>query len=527
MPRYLPNHIPWIEPTVAPPRPWVAEGSIVSTHGFRSRYSEIRHRPYNKRANDIISASQSIKENQGFDQSSAFGHLSASPSFREALIFKREVTVQTDSHPRQCSIQVPAKSMNSDMANLVLELDELRSFFEGDTNHTDKRIILSQGTSTIPTVVISNSKVDIPLSLDSSPNLTQEIPLAIRRGKNVPPPLAPKAISELDYPGFPSAFMGSPTNYSPKFDHSNGPDNSSMDCEEMIARLKTQSLSLGNRPKVEIPPATRVSMATFDDEWAFADTLMGSYSDCGTSLGSATFCDATEIRSCQAEIFIPDSNSPTAHLPCNAKKLVTTLTTGKYQKYVTPPPSRPLPSRPALSPRKNVRGILKGTKCVRFASLAHEDSEKTLVLTPIIKAPAVFDQDQRQGCTCTPSQTGVSPPIAPLPRLSARSTSESVAPSRNCPTVPHKLGPQALESISRMKGSSLSKHAQQDLGRHSVSGKSGKENRLQSSSFPLYSIRNTVDENILSRGKKRKARDEGTQRSRMPVSVRNIFTRFK
>jgi hypothetical protein len=60
-----------------------------------------------------------------------------------------------------------------------------------------------------------------------------------------------------------------------------------------------------------------------------------------------------------------------------------------------------------------------------------------------------------------------------------------------------------------------------------MGAKTGKQNRFRSSSTPVHPSRFVLDENTLKRAKEINARESVSNKSRMPVAVRNIFTRFK
>ncbi|EMD39132.1 hypothetical protein CERSUDRAFT_93175 [Gelatoporia subvermispora B] len=145
----------------------------------------------------------------------------------------------------------------------------------------------------VPTIMISNSTAALPISLESSQSLTRDVPLAVRRGRNVPPPLAIGKIrlsnpKQDPYPDIPSAFLGSPSSYSPTFEYSAESPTPSMGLEAMCADLRSRC------PEVRAPtsptrmdhsdkntlnnPLPRSSSDAESDEWDFAKDLLEVYS---------------------------------------------------------------------------------------------------------------------------------------------------------------------------------------------------------------------------------------------------------
>ncbi|OCH96257.1 hypothetical protein OBBRIDRAFT_822288 [Obba rivulosa] len=140
----------------------------------------------------------------------------------------------------------------------------------------------------VPTIMVSNSTAVLPISLESSQSLTRLVPLAVRRGQSLPTPLAIGKIKlsnvESDpYPGIPSAFLGSPSRYSPTFEAPTESPSFSMSLETMCIDLRSRCPELRtpilpmaagfSEDYVQTTPSSRVSSGTEDHEWDFTKDL--------------------------------------------------------------------------------------------------------------------------------------------------------------------------------------------------------------------------------------------------------------
>jgi hypothetical protein len=364
---------------------------------------------------------------------------------------------------------------------------------------------------------------------------------------------------EMPYPSMPTAFLGSPTSYSPTFEHPSQADEPSMDLGEMIASLRSRCASLGSCHSSvtktcddgEPLHPSRVSMASFsegrDDEWTFADTLTGTYGD--KSCSNDTFKSNTDLEIGSPGGFETDTSVSVIHSASPKPNLQPTrvqLRRPSAQNFLepaTPPPTTPLPVKPAMYPTKHVRGILKSTKNVRFASLPDEDEDKRLIappripaLQPVVLNPSPLRQSFEPAYQVISTATIIH--AAPANTANSRATvpKTSAAPfsSNRAPSTRRASESLALRSIIRRPSiivSSKTPTAPQSTasfqGRHSIGAKTGKQNRFRSSSTPEHPSRFVLDENTLKRAKEVNARESVSHKSRMPVSVRNIFTRFK
>lgn len=479
------------------------------------------------------------------------------------MTLDREETFQTCGQPKQRSSQMSGSEMDSeilDNANVMLELHD------HDVETTDVGAGVLNGRPAPPTLVLSTSTLTFPICLDSSPNLALNAPLAIRRGKELPPALTfNQNKNDMPYPSMPSAFLGSPATYSPLFEFANMAGEPSMDLDDMVASLKSRCASIGSKllpaPRIFEEKVSRVSMASFSDEieqdeWAFAESLMASHNNGSSSADQITLACTeytnSEISSSVSEaepaLSGHDSAGSTSDTtpqislrdPRSSQLRPTRPIAQNFLSLVSQPPNIPLPRKPALSPTRRVRGILKSTKSVRFAVLPYEDADR-LIAVPVppripplsttmppirpsfvpdvirheINNPASITAKSITSMVNTSVTKGLVVRSSTVRRVSESSASR---PSVRASSVV----PQSMISSNKDQ-----KMTSSFLGRHSMGAKMGKENRLRSTSTPVHPSEFELEGNTVKRAQARNFEDSGYQKSRMPVAVRNIFTRFK
>lgn len=238
--RLLPDHEPWQATSVsndAAPKSWIPSGSLVTPVAFRARFRN--RRVPNSESWAII------------------GH----PETEE-----------------DCDISTSVNVSQLDTSVLDVSPSTGFSTSEGGTPALG-----------VPTIMLSNSMVAVPLSLESSQSLAS-VPLATRRGHKVPPAIAipnkPKPQQDDAYPGILSPFQSSPSAYSPKFEFSKEGMDISMDLDAMCQDLRSRCPPL--RPaspllKTELGPLADVSSdmdSAFQadlDDWAFAKDLLDKH----------------------------------------------------------------------------------------------------------------------------------------------------------------------------------------------------------------------------------------------------------
>jgi hypothetical protein len=563
-----------------------------------------------------------------------------STSFRKALVFEREITLDTDGERKRWSLQIPAATMNPEMVDMMIELQDLNSFFKGGLETLDHSVsVLDKEKSRFakPTLMLSNSNFTIPISLESSPSLASDVPLAVRRGMRVPPPITVMPVARQDlYPGIPSAFL-SPSSYSPNVEPMSYTDDLSMDLEAMVASLRSRCapfqefstpVSGSFNSGLEDIPHARYPMVPSDadyeeDEWTFANGWVephvqkiltdrptkSTVNALAAMFDQDIFSTVTEsvpISHLAKSTYSDSDVSPTtpdfvendnlfnstlvSKESAQKHRLVGSEQKGMTHSTTTRPPSSPLPPRPAIvnaSTPKRVRGILKSCKSVRFASLPNAGEVSTKAVEMVSRKPS-----SGSSATSSPSspagkftrKTFSSPPrAAPLrsqpspavngairsptspssPRLPKKTTCH--IPAKRTATTPASARPISTPTstkaekrktmmtplppwnsrpvvVSPKKGTQFGvpstvtpagiKKPSQPLtpyvGRRTLGPamvSAGKENRPRASSSPAAPSRWSVL--INENSARRSLRDSGAPKSRMPVPLRNILTRFK
>ncbi|KAI0640787.1 hypothetical protein C8Q79DRAFT_1015011 [Trametes meyenii] len=154
----------------------------------------------------------------------------------------------------------------------------------------------------VPTIMVSNSSVALPLSLESSHSLHCELPLAVRRGKKLPPALSlcrkPDPDSSSDpYPDIPTPFLGSPTACSPTTISTQEPPTFAMGLGAMCADLRSRlppppftptESKPDRRSIIGLSSQDSAQSSIDEDEWAFAKDLVGEWRSCNSILAEVS-----------------------------------------------------------------------------------------------------------------------------------------------------------------------------------------------------------------------------------------------
>lgn len=526
-----PGHRPWGTAIRAKVSAWTPEGSMHTPEAFRGALASTRYRSGDSDCDSPVPFPARHR---------------ISGSYRDALVFEREITLRTGDTTQRWSLQVPASSMKPEMVDMMLELRNLNSFFKRSVESDTIAESVLQPCVGPPALVVSNSQSVMPLSLESSAALDRPdspeifLPLAERRGKKLPAQLrCEPAHLRNSYPGIPTPFLGTPSAYSPDFELSSN-KRTSMNLKDMISSLRNQgtilhdksdTLIIEEEPLVNhlplpLTPTTPASALADDDDWAFADGLLDRYSHSST-IGDPVAHAELRLDESLVEVVttdIADVDDPSSRLNDNAA--------GESVS----PELRPceFPHYPSIATSMSPpRSILKRCKNVRFASLPRD---KRLSIFPIghsIPRPSVTATSQTQADAASE---------APRPSLEAAGLERS---ERSAPPRPLSLAPPVpafVQKISRTsprtpfrKASSppinsrpVSQPHVKPTGRHSLGGminsadKENKEGKGRASFSPKAVSRLTLDENTFRRGN-----GNGSSKSRMPVPLRNILTRFK
>ncbi|KAI0676077.1 hypothetical protein C8Q78DRAFT_964232 [Trametes maxima] len=175
----------------------------------------------------------------------------------------------------------------------------------GDNNSADLvQTVNTLAAVLVPTIMVSNSSAALPLSLESSHSLHYELPLAVRRGKKLPPALSLSQTTKLDpdsssdpYPDIPTPFLGSPTACSPTTIAPGEPPTFAMGLEAMCADLRsrlppppfTPTESEPDRLIIDVLPSHVSASSSLDEEeWAFAKDLVGEWRSCNSILAEVS-----------------------------------------------------------------------------------------------------------------------------------------------------------------------------------------------------------------------------------------------
>ncbi|KAJ7623233.1 hypothetical protein FB45DRAFT_925000 [Roridomyces roridus] len=461
------GHTPWGDLDTSEATPWKSEGSLHTPDAFKNQLTLAR-RNRKKDPTPSISVTDTSQRT----------------SNRNALVFEREIILDSGSNKSsRLSLQASVNMMDPGVAEMISELQHLNSFFKEEGTN-----VFSPATPQPPSLIVSNSHFSLPLSLESCGNLTPSAPLALaaRRGKKMLPPLSFPQASDMDaYPSIPTAFLGSPSTYSPKFEFASRPNRRSMDLQQMVSSLRSQC--------APIEPVE-------EDEWAFADGLLDSYNS----------------RQFEAQFV----KKPL--LPDMINYAEESLSPKDADGNVCAPPSTPLPPCPESKPERAVRSILKSSKSVRFAFLP--DERPASVASPPKLAPR-----RSLGSLSPPSKR--SPLMRPRSYTVRPTTPTPLAPFR--PPGPSPVRPSAQRRATTTAvplspvrpGDSTTSGSPRKapvVGRHSLGRVFyGKENKDDG---PPTLTRWTMNENALRRAS---VSGPAPQKSRMPVPLRNILTRFK
>ncbi|KAI0060705.1 hypothetical protein BV25DRAFT_1900931 [Artomyces pyxidatus] len=303
-----PDSIPW-SPTPDLPVPvWTPEGSFFPPSYLKSCLRELhRHAPSptlsnTAEASTLLDVKQRDPQQERRIQRRASYHPQTQQKTAVVLETKANIASHGKGKLRRWSVSVPASYMNAELAERRLELQRLEACMRGDVAQLDANVALlsEEMKSLVPEIKVSTSTATLPFSVLSAPSSPgNPLPLAVRRGQKVPAALAlrrPKP-GDIDlYPGIPTAFLGSPTNYSPDFQVAHE-FASTIGVGDMVESLRSKVASFkpvtphDERVQEILSPLssnTPLSTASSnsalsEDEWGFAQDLLTKYGDKITS----------------------------------------------------------------------------------------------------------------------------------------------------------------------------------------------------------------------------------------------------
>ncbi|KAF8637638.1 hypothetical protein AX17_002706 [Amanita inopinata Kibby_2008] len=484
---------------------------------------------------------------------------------RNALVLEREIKLGTGPK-RRASVKVPAASASAETIEDILNLKRLNAYFKAscvDTNLSpspNTRQPEVDNCAHPPYLMVSTSEATFPISLDSTNSVPAERPmtLAARRGKSSLKPLTLKrGENDEPYPGIPTAFLGAPSNYMPSPGDATNDGSIQMDLQAMLSALRSCRVPMPFLSAADIDEddlGVRAGTTGFQDdnsgEWAVADAFVSQFGN--ISLGSST------------ETSVLHTSSPASADDCRACEKLAAMKREHPRKFSLPPiggpPNLPLPPRPVLgqTPPREVRGILKGCKSVRFASLPsrqrpdqnseHYDrlgrlSDSKLkhsrvrelqnldqtsakrhstissnTATAHLRLPNPFGPAVNQGRLAEPKTDATCGRPASTPSCKAKNT--QVSKTSTSVTQRHSIGQQTVvppkssaTPVSRL--------------RSRVSGAGNKENEKRSTIPSTFGKRRVIDENVGRRDSSPAQVGDASVKKRMQVPLRSILTRFK
>ncbi|GAW01266.1 hypothetical protein LENED_002850 [Lentinula edodes] len=116
-----PGHTPWGDVEDHDITPWKPEGSLYAGDTFQMALLKSRQRPSMLRL-----ARQRLPV--------------PNSHHRNALVFEREITLKSEGKTKRWSVQVPAGSMDPDLAGMMMELRNLNSYFKEEEVQADDSV---------------------------------------------------------------------------------------------------------------------------------------------------------------------------------------------------------------------------------------------------------------------------------------------------------------------------------------------------------------------------------------------------
>lgn len=609
VPSIAPGHIPWSDVQDIDPVVWVPDGSIHPPEFYKLALSNARRPSLLSNQRSDYQRTRSVPP-QAANLTTAERPTSLHPnalrrkSFRNAQVFQKEITIKTAGETERWSMDVPPSMVRSDTVDLVMSLQALSSFFQDDfvdmassasSNSMDAEKLTApscneQDSSEAAPAPLSGSD---PTFLDDQAPCALSFNLASRRGQQELPHLTlePFSTEQTSYPDIPSAFIGTPSYVPDQVELPSLPA-SSVPLHIMISNLRAQCKTLAPHTPIDLSPPALLEANEInppppapqpeEDEWAFATELMTDL----RCRSKASHEAKTEFR---------QQDDPDQQVLDHDKENVQAQPRLSPLTAPTSPPRSKLPSWPAEetpdSPTPSMRGILKGRKSVRFASLPGRRETAPAMVSPSVQqhSPpppgkqaaskvARFKPAPRHSTGSTPSSVGASnregksgsrrpslpstlrevshPPPSrkdpgfvkskvrePSPRKSSSVPKPQASPAR--PRAPQSGNMKVSQGpISPVRPRARASTVGVSTGRTLTSARlpvpvptTNKEN-FSSLKQPSASRRRSIfgishsseqkDENTRRRWTKViDSTEDAVQRSRMPVPLQNIFTRFK
>jgi hypothetical protein len=358
---------PWSPPREKPHYVWVPEGSCFPPSYLkcylRGRYGPVAtHPPFTPSGSRLAATSKSIERTESASRSRPLrrcaSHCTPHPRVPDrtpAYIPLSFSPVRTHGRPRRWSLSVPPSYLGTEILTRRLESQRIDAIASAESAQSDAPN--DDPSLPLPAIKVSTSTTTIAISFPGSPERATPTPepLAIRRGQKMLVPLkvhsAQRAAEE--YPGIPTAFLGTPSAYSPHFDFTSSiaqVNAKSIPIGDMISALRSQAASLKvsspaeeRAPLLDIPPSSANSLSASssdiapsisEDDWAFAQDLMSRYGD--------RVQDKTPSEAKHRQQQVPSARKSHVPRPRSA-------TTSRVQRASVPAASSTPNNRPKLS----------------------------------------------------------------------------------------------------------------------------------------------------------------------------------
>ena len=399
---------PWSPPHEKPYYVWVPEGSCFPPsylkRCLRLRYGPAAtHQPSTPGESRLLAASKPIERAESSSRSRPLRRCASQytphtrvPDCTPAYIPLSLPPVRIQGKPRRWSLGVPPSYLSTEFITRRLESQRIDVITGAQSAQSDA--LNDDSSPPLPTIKVSTSTATIAISFPDSPEgpaLAAPEPLAVRRGQKMLSPLtvhSPQRAAE-EYPGIPTAFLGTPSAYLPHFHLTSSIaqlNAKSISIGDMINALRSQAASLkvsspteARTPMLDIPPSSANSLSPSssniapsisEDDWAFAHDLMSRYGDHAQ--------DRTPIKTKrhQQQVSAPRKS----HTPSTRSATQTRMQRASVPAASSTPNNRPkssLASRTDLAKPRHSTGIAR-QRIGTTKSVSHSDSTHSTPLRP-------------------------------------------------------------------------------------------------------------------------------------------------
>jgi hypothetical protein len=582
--------VPWSPPHEKPCYVWVPEGSCFPP-SYLKRYLCGRlgpvatHPPSALSGSRLAATSKLIERTESSRSRSRPLRRCAShctphprvPDYTPASIPLSFPPVRTHGRPRRWSISVPPSYLGTEIITRRLESQRIDAITGAESAQSDAS---NDGPSLpLPAIKVSTSTTTIAISFPGSPERLTPTPesLAIRRGQKMLAPLkvhsAQRAAEE--YPGIPTAFLGTPSAYSPHyFTSSIVQDNAkSVPIGDMISTLRSQAASLkvsspaeDCAPLLVIPLSSANSLSASssdvapsisEDDWAFAQDLMSRYGDrAQDKMPNKAKHRQQQVPSARKS-HVPRSSSATTSRVQRASVPATSSTPNNRSKSSLAPQTDLVKSRPSTGITRQRKDYIGTTKYVfhpestpgpppspvtpnHLRALPSESSNnlrsehstkrppgilkrvKSVRFADMPKLEDVRDiaPSERQPRTSTSKDLGGSPPLQPSPLRTCfiPEELEVQTPSRQTPATPMTEESTQVSTVDRRGPVKLAPS-------QTVNSHSSMFNPQSLPATPCLSDKSSLSKSHGSRAPKRlsllvRERDKDKEKENSPLELR-------